>query len=108
MNKLIVSMLFFSFLFWGSLFAKSEKYAVDVDHTTIEFKIKHFGISSVSGKFGKFDADIQWDNENPVKSTVNATIETKSIDTGKEKRDNHLRSDDFFKTEKFPTMTFKS
>jgi len=108
MNKLIVSTLLFSFLFWGSLLAQSEKYTVDADHTTIGFKIKHFGISSVSGKFGKFDADIEWDNEDPVKSKVIATIETKSIDTGIEKRDNHLKSDDFFKTEKFPTMTFKS
>ncbi len=106
-HALKVKAFLLTFLFAGVLFAKAEKYSVDQEHTTIGFKIKHFGISSVTGKFKKYDVDLQWDTTDPLKSAVTATIDTKSIDTGIDKRDNHLRSDDFFKTEKFPTMTFK-
>jgi polyisoprenoid-binding protein YceI len=89
------------------LFAQTETWAVDKGHSTATFKVRHF-TANVIGQFRDFNGAIQLDRANPAKSSVEFTIQAKSIDTGNENRDNHLRSADFFETEKFPTITFKS
>jgi polyisoprenoid-binding protein YceI len=64
-------------------------------------------ISNVKGEFTEFDAEIDYDVKAMKFNALEATIETKSVDTGIEKRDNHLRSEDFFEVAKYPKMTFK-
>lgn len=80
-------------------------FEVDIEHSSVGFKIKHLMISNVKGHFSKFSGT--YDLDNGVLKSLNGTIETASIDTGIEKRDNHLRSADFFEVEKYPQITFK-
>jgi len=87
--------------------AAPEAWSVDKGHSTATFKIRHF-TANVVGQFRDFDGSINIDRANPAKSSVEFTIQAKSIDTGSERRDNHLRGADFFDVEKFPTITFKS
>jgi polyisoprenoid-binding protein YceI len=75
--------------------------------STIGFKV-HQAIATVSGRFKQFGGTIEIDREHPEKSSVTATIQVKSIDTGIAKRDAHLCSPDFFNAAKFPEITFKS
>lgn len=82
-------------------------YKVDPDHSGVSFTIRHF-VSNVSGRFKDFDGVIKYDKANPAASSVSFTVQAKSIDTDNDDRDNHLRSPDFFDTEKFPTLTFSS
>ncbi|MCY4232284.1 MAG: YceI family protein [Bacteroidetes bacterium] len=83
-------------------------WSIDNSHSSISFKVRHLGISNVRGEFLTYDADITMDGDDLSTLTVNATIETASVDTGNERRDGHLRSDDFFGSEEFPAMTFAS
>lgn len=82
-------------------------YAIDGAHSTVGFSIKHLVISEVEGRFDKFDGEITL-AEKITAATVTANIDTTSINTANAKRDEHLKSADFFDTAKFPTMTFKS
>ena len=84
-----------------------ETYKIDNAHSTIAFKVHQF-ISSVNGKFKQFSGTIDVDREHPERSSVNARIQVKSIDTGIRKRDDHLCGADFFNAEKYPEITFKS
>lgn len=83
-------------------------YEIDSDHSTVGFKIKHLAISNVLGKFAKFSGNFSYDPSSPATSKVDATIELDSINTDQTKRDDHLRSADFFDTKKFPLMKFVS
>ncbi|HET8772604.1 MAG TPA: YceI family protein [Thermoanaerobaculia bacterium] len=84
-----------------------ETWTVDKGHSTANFKIRHF-TANVIGAFNDFDGTVTMDRENPAKSSVEFTIQAASIDTNSENRDKHLRSADFFETDKFPTIAFKS
>lgn len=81
---------------------------VDYAHTQIQFVARHMMISKVRGTFEKFNVLINLDEKNPEKTTVQAQIETASINTRDPQRDAHLRSADFFDSEKYPLMTFTS
>lgn len=83
-------------------------YTLDPAHTTIGFKVKHLMITNVKGGFEKFKGIIVIDEKDITKSKVDVTIEIASINTGIEKRDQHLRSGDFFDALKHPKMTFVS
>jgi polyisoprenoid-binding protein YceI len=83
-------------------------WTLDPAHSQIEFSVKHMMITTVRGQFRKFAVDIDFDEEHPERSTVVAHIDASSIDTGMEARDAHLRSGDFFETEKYPELTFTS
>ena len=83
-------------------------WTIDVAHSKIGFKVKHLGISNVRGEFREYDAEISMDGNDLGTLQASATIHTTSIDTGNDRRDNHLRSDDFFGSEEFPAMTFES
>lgn len=87
--------------------AATETYTIDPVHSSVGFNIRHF-VSKVPGKFNKFTGTITVDRANPEKSSAEATIDVASIDTDNQKRDDHLRSADFFDATKYPTMTFKS
>ena len=97
----ITSALIFSF---GLVNAAS--YSVDNVHTNVGFSAKHMMITNVKGEFKTYDAQIDFDEATKSFKTFSANVNTASVDTGIEKRDEHLRSDDFFASEKFPKMTF--
>ena len=86
----------------------AQTYIVDPSHTTIEFKVKNMGLMYVKGVFEKFKGTVDIDEADITKSNVDVSIETASLNTGINKRDNHLRSADFFDVAKFPAMTFVS
>lgn len=87
--------------------ARAETLSIDPVHSAVQFEIRHL-FSKVPGRFNKFESTVQFDQANPESSSVTATIQTESIDTGNEKRDEHLRADDFFDAKKYPEITFKS
>lgn len=84
-----------------------EAWNVDRSHTEITFSVKHF-FTPVSGTFNDYDVEFWFDQEDPTNSSVKVTIQVASIDTRNERRDNHLRSADFFDAENHPEMTFQS
>ncbi|RLB73168.1 MAG: polyisoprenoid-binding protein [Deltaproteobacteria bacterium] len=86
----------------------AETFQIDPEHTQINFSIKHLVFFTVQGNFKEFSGSIQADPENKVLIAVNATIQATSIDTGKEKRDNYLRGEDFFDIKQYPEIHFKS
>jgi polyisoprenoid-binding protein YceI len=88
--------------------AAASTWNVDPDHSNIQFKVSHLGLVDVKGSFKKYQGSVNLDDKNIAKSSVNLTIEAASIDTGVEKRDEHLRTADFFDVAKFPTITFVS
>ncbi|MBK7215908.1 MAG: polyisoprenoid-binding protein [Candidatus Promineofilum sp.] len=81
---------------------------VDNAHTHISFVARHMMITKVRGEFAKYDIVVNYDEEQPARSTVEATIYTDSINTRDERRDGHLRSPDFLDAANYPAMTFKS
>lgn len=92
------------------LFAQApakEIWVVDKPHSTVTFKVRHL-MSFVPGQFHDFDATVAIDRNDPARSSVDFSIQAKSIDTGTADRDEHLRSADFFEASKYPMITFKS
>ncbi len=83
-------------------------YAIDPAHSQVGFSVKHMMFSTVRGYFEGFEGTIVVDHDNPANSTVNVTIDASTINTRDEKRDEHLRSADFFDVAQYPTITFKS
>jgi polyisoprenoid-binding protein YceI len=90
------------------LVAAPERYKIDTTHSSVSFKIRHLGVSWVQGVFKDYEGEVLFDPEKPEASSVTVTVKAASVDTGNEKRDNHLRNADYFHVEKFPTLSFKS
>ena len=88
--------------------AEVETWQIDPAHSATQFSVRHMGISTVRGTFTKTSGVLKYDPADLSKSSLDATIETKSVDTRVEMRDNDLRSPNFFDVEKYPTITFKS
>jgi polyisoprenoid-binding protein YceI len=82
-------------------------WTIDPVHSEVSFTVRHMMVSKVRGRFDKFDGTITTAPD-PLQSAVTATVDLGSVNTGHETRDNHIRSEDFFHTEKHPTMTFRS
>jgi len=80
----------------------------DLVHSSVGFTVRHMVVSKVRGKFSRWTGTILMDEHDLTRTQVDVAIETASVDTGVEQRDNHLRSADFFDVEKFPAMTYKS
>ena len=95
-------------LLWAGVARGADTYDFDTMHTQIGFSVKHLVISTVRGNFRDFTGSIVHDPADLSKSSVTVNIKTASIDTGVQKRDDHLRSPDFFDTAKFPDLTFTS
>lgn len=87
--------------------AGAEVWKVDDPHTEIKFSVNHF-FTPVTGRFEDFEVEIDYDEEEPSNSRVQAKIAVASVNTGNDKRDAHLRSADWFDAEKHPYMTFES
>ena len=86
----------------------ADKYVADKAHTNIGFTVKHMVITTVPGKFNDYMIDFIFDANDLNKSSIKVTIKTASINTDDEKRDEHLRSADFFDAAKYPEITFVS
>ena len=84
------------------------RYEIDPAHSSAHFSIRHMMVTNVKGDLGGVSGEVMLDEADPSKSSVKATIDVKTISTGMDKRDEHLKSADFFDVAKFPTMTFES
>jgi len=82
-------------------------WSIDPSHTSLDFAIRHMGISTVRGRFKKLGGTIETSDNETLKS-IEVTIDPVSIDTGDSKRDEHLRSADFFDVERYPEIVFRS
>ena len=83
-------------------------YALDAAHTTVGFRIRHMGLAFVEGEFDGFEGAIAFDPADIAATSVQATIQTTTVDTDVDARDGHLRTADFFDVATYPTMTFRS
>ena len=88
--------------------ASASTWSVDPDHSSVGFTIKHLMVSNVKGNFVKFDGKVDLDDRDISKSAVSARVDVSSINTNVQKRDEHLKSPDFFDADKYPTMSFNS
>jgi polyisoprenoid-binding protein YceI len=81
---------------------------LDPPHSSAQFSVRHLGVSTVRGAFTKVSGTVHYDAANPGKASLQATIESASVDTRVEMRDNDLRSPRFLDAQKYPTITFQS
>lgn len=88
--------------------AATTTWKIDPAHTAAQFAVKHLMISTVRGEFKGVTGAVVWDDQDVTKSTVDVTIDAKTVNTGEDARDKDLKSEKFFEVEKFPIMTFKS
>jgi polyisoprenoid-binding protein YceI len=86
----------------------ADVYTTDPEHTLVGFTTRHFVINKVRGKFNEFHGVIVYDESDTTKSSMKGTIKVASIDTDNQKRDEHLRSADFFDAANHPEITFAS
>lgn len=87
-------------------FANAKEFIIDNTHSNVGFSVKHMMISNVKGNFNTYGGEIDFDTDKKVFNKLSAKIEASSIDTGIEKRDDHLKSADFFDVTKFKTIDF--
>jgi len=90
------------------LVASAATWTIDPEHSTVGFKVRHLMVSNVSGSFENHSGTVDINDKDITKSRVEVSIDTSSINTHVQKRDQHLRSADFFDVAKYPTMTFLS
>lgn len=88
--------------------AAAADFAIDTTHSSVDFKVGHMMVSKVRGSFDDFEGTIHLDPDDMTGSSVEVVIDVASIDTADEKRDEHLRSPDFFDAANHPKMTFSS
>lgn len=86
----------------------ADTYEVDASHSMIIFRAKHMGVSYNYGRFNEFSGNLAVDETDAANSMIELEVKAASVDTGDEKRDQHLRSPDFFDAKQFPVITFKS
>jgi polyisoprenoid-binding protein YceI len=103
-----LAILFLALLSVAGLATAQSVWKVDKAHSNISFSVKHMVISTVTGVFKDYDIGFKADKEDFSDAAVEAAIKVGSISTENDKRDNHLKSDDFFNAEKYPEIKFKS
>jgi len=84
------------------------KWAIDPMHSEVQFKVKHLTISNVTGSFKKFSGTVTTKSEDFENAEIQVSLDVNSISTNQEMRDNHLKGAEFFDTEKYPQINFKS
>src|SRR3984885_14758660 len=90
------------------LAAQSANWRIDPLHSSAQFSVRHMTISTVRGQFGGVKGTVLYDPKNPAGSSVEATIDCSTVNTGEAKRDADLKSQEFFDVKRYPVMTFKS
>ena len=100
----IKTLILASLLTTGTLFAGN--YSVDIDHSSVAFKVKHMMISNVKGEFGKFSGTFVYDEKTKKLQALHGDVDVLSISTDNAKRDAHLKSADFFDVAKYTTMSY--
>jgi len=108
MKTFISAAVLFASLTSVPAFAAPVAYKVDPAHTSVAFIVNHLGFSNLIGRFNTSAADLSFDKDAVEKSSLSVTIDAASVDTNHAKRDEHLRSPDFFNAKEFPKLTFKS
>ena len=103
-TKIILSLIAGAFLVFPCAYA-ADNYKIDPAHTSLTFSVRHMGISNVKGHFDEFAGSIVLDNGS-IKE-ANGTIQVKSINTGVQQRDDHLRTPDFFDAAGYPVITVR-
>ena len=88
--------------------ASASTWSVDASHSNVGFKVRHMMVSNTRGQFDKFEGTVELNDKDITKSKVNVSIDAASVNTENKKRDDHLRSPDFFNVAKFPKLTFVS
>lgn len=86
----------------------AKAYEIDAVHSSVFFRAKHMGVAYFYGRFNDFSGNITLDETDISKSKVEFEVKTESVDTASAKRDQHLKSPDFFNAKQFPMLTFKS
>lgn len=105
MKKVVLSFVFTLLSVFG--FAQTE-WAADPMHSSVNFNIKHMGINFVQGRFDAFKGKVSAQGANLDNAVFDFSVDVNSINTGVEMRDKHLKSPDFFDTDKYPAMSFHS
>src|SRR3990172_9039288 len=108
-TSLGVLLLLSIFLMFGTGVSSAEvaRYDVDLDHSSIEFSVAHMVVSKTKGRFTDYKGFVEMDPDGAKIKTIEAVINTASINTMHEKRDGHLKDEDFFNVAKYPTITYK-
>ena len=88
--------------------ALATTYTLDPNHTQVQFIWNHYGFSNLTAQFGKVEGTLDFDANDPAKSTVSATVTMASVDTNSKKLDEKIVTSDYFDVAKFPTATFRS
>jgi polyisoprenoid-binding protein YceI len=108
MKKHYLSILLSLLAVAGPTVAVADTFKIDPFHSSILFKVGHFGISNVYGRFDTFSGTFTLDQSDPSKDVVNVEIKTDSADSNAPKRDTDIKGPDFLNAAQFPTATFKS
>ncbi|MBT8367962.1 MAG: YceI family protein [Deltaproteobacteria bacterium] len=107
--KVLPAVLIFGLVAAFSVSAHAaETYKLDPTHTSVVFRVKHLGVAYVYGRFNGPTGSFVFDESSPAKSSIEVQVNTKDVDTAVDKRDNHLRSPDFFNAAEHPLVSFKS
>lgn len=108
LTKLGIAALCFTTMMTAAARGQVSTWTIDPAHSSAEFQIRHLGVSNVRGTIAGIKGTVMYDEKDNTKSTVEATMQTATVNTNNEARDKHLKSPDFFDAEKYPTLTFKS
>ena len=108
MKKHYLSILLSILAFAGPTVAHADSFKIEPFHSTVIFKVGHFGVGNVYGRFDTFSGTFTLDQNDPSKDSVNVEIKTDSVDTNAPARDKDIKGPDFFNAAQFPTATFKS
>ncbi|MEP0822822.1 MAG: YceI family protein [Ignavibacterium sp.] len=108
MRSVSLAILTWVGLAMGTAYGQEDQWTLDKAHSRVQFDVTHMALSEVTGTFKEFDITFQSAKDDFSDAKISAVIQVASISTDNERRDNHLRSDDFFNAEAFPTITFAS